>query len=237
MNMSKKALGQWVSVAFLLPSLLGGDMAKKGAEEGWLAWFGDEFPEQNEPQALEEGPLPGWLSAITESIAREYGVSPRLVKFIIWTESQGNPRKVSAKGAKGLMQLMPVVVQRYKVPDPYDPVANIRGGVQYLSNLLEDFCGDIPLALAAYNAGPTAVRKYGGIPPFAETQAFVKKVSELFHFVETSPPISLAAPGTGEKKFVDQENPPQRMTYSGSPGLLTFLLRRMNLEGVEVQIQ
>jgi Transglycosylase SLT domain len=216
-NMPRKFLGQWFCVAILLPSLLGGDMAKKGADEGWLPGVGDEFPEQNEPQAREEGPLPGWLSAVTESIAREYGVSPRLVKFIIWTESRGNPRKVSAKGAKGLMQLMPLVVQHYKVPDPYDPVANIRGGVQYLSNLLEDFCGDIPLALAAYNAGPAAVRRYGGIPPFAETQAFVKKVSELFHLVEISPPISLPTQGAVEKKSVEQEPPPQRMIYSGPP--------------------
>ncbi len=211
-------------------------MAKKGAEEGWLPGVGDEFPEENEPQAIEEGPLPGWLSAITESIACEHGVSPRLVKFIIWTESQGNPRKVSAKGAKGLMQLMPVVVQHYKVSDPYDPVANIRGGVQYLANLLDEFSGNIPLALAAYNAGPAAVRKYGGIPPFAETQSFVKKVSESFHLAETSPLIPLLAPGTFEKGASEQENASQRMIYSGPPRLLAFLLRSMSLEGREVQI-
>jgi soluble lytic murein transglycosylase len=235
--MPKKALGQWVCVAFFLPSLLGGDMTKKGAEEGWSPGVADDFPEQNEPQGIEEGPLPGWLSAITESIAREHGVSPRLVKFIIWTESQGNPRKVSAKGAKGLMQLMPVVVQHYKVSDPYDPVANIRGGVQYLVNLLEEFSGNIPLALAAYNAGPTAVRKYGGIPPFAETQSFVKKVSEVFHPVETSPLISLMVPGTGEREAAPQENPPRGMMYSGLPGLLAFLLKSTSLEEHEVQIQ
>jgi Transglycosylase SLT domain len=235
--MPEKALGQWVCVAFLLPSLLCGDMTKKRTEEGWSPGVGDVFPEQNEPQAPEEGPLPGWLSAITETIAREHGVSPRLVKFIIWTESQGNPRKVSAKGAKGLMQLMPVVVQHYKVSDPYDPVANIRGGVQYLGNLLEEFSGNIPLALAAYNAGPTAVRKYGGIPPFAETQSFVKKVSESFHLVETSPPISLMVPGTGKREAASQENPPRWMIYSGLPGLLAFLLKKIPLEEQEVQIQ
>jgi hypothetical protein len=235
--MPKKALGQWVCVAFLLPSLLAGDMAKRGTEEGWSPGLGDELPEQNEPRAPEEGPLPGWLSAITESIACEHGVSPRLVKFIIWTESQGNPRKVSRKGAKGLMQLMPVVVKHYKVSDPYDPVANIRGGVQYLVNLLEEFSGNIPLALAAYNAGPTAVRKYGGIPPFPETQSFVKKVSELFHLVETSPPIFLMVPGTGEREAASQENPSQGMMYSRLSGLLAFLLKSMSLEEHEVQIQ
>ncbi len=234
--MLRKALGQWVCVAFLLPWLLGGDMAKKGAEEGWSLGFREESPEEVEPQIVKEDPLPGWLSAITESIACEHGISPWLVKFIIWTESQGNPRKVSAKGAKGLMQLMPVVVQHYKVSDPYDPVANIRGGVQYLANLLDEFSGNIPLALAAYNAGPKSVRKYGGIPPFAETQSFVKKVSELFHLAETSPPIALLSAATGEWEAASQENAPQRMIYSGPSRFLAFLLRSMSLEGREVQI-
>jgi soluble lytic murein transglycosylase-like protein len=93
------------------------------------------------------------------------------------------------------MQLMPVVAQHYKVADPYDPAANIRAGVQYLGNLLEEFSGDLPLALAAYNAGPTAVRKYRGVPPFAETQAFVKKVSLLFQATNTASPFPLLAPG------------------------------------------
>jgi len=130
---------------------------------------------------------------------------------------------------------MPVVMQQYKVSDPYDPVANIRAGVRYFCNLLEEFSGDLPLALAAYNAGPTAVRKYRGIPPFAETQAFVLKVSDLFHAAETKPPFPLLASRMEEAET--PENPPERKVFKGSPRLLAFLLKNLYHEPVEVQIQ
>lgn len=186
--MGQKFLPPWAGFVLLLPLLVDGDFTKKAPGEVEPAMHRD-LQEEGEPALPREEPLPRWLSAITEDIASEHGISPRLVKSIIWAESQGDPRKVSPKGAKGLMQLMPVVAQHYKVADPYDPAANIRAGVQYLGNLLEEFSGDFPLALAAYNAGPTAVRKYRGIPPFPETQAFVLKVSELFHAMESEPPF------------------------------------------------
>jgi hypothetical protein len=233
--MSRNTLKQWVCVAFLLPSLLGGDVGKKGGGEAWLPGLPEDFQERDEPRDLSEGPLPEWLSTITEDIAGEHGISARLVKSIIWTESQGDPRKVSPKGAKGLMQLMPVVMQQYKVSDPYDPVTNIRAGVQYFCNLLEEFSGDLPLALAAYNAGPTAVRKYRGIPPFAETQDFVLKVSDLFHAAETKPPIPLLALRMEEAET--REKTPERKVFKGSPKLLAFLLKNLYHEAVEVQIQ
>ncbi len=174
-------LKKWVWTFLFLPVLLLGNHSGKpsGDEspflEGEIQY--DPFPSAVFPDDAPRGSL--WL--LTENIAFEHGLSPKLIKSIILTESNGDPQKVSPKGAKGLMQLMPIVIQEYKVLDPYDPVANIRGGVQYLSSLLNEFSGDLHLALAAYNAGPGAVRKYRGIPPFPETEAFVKKVSGMFH--------------------------------------------------------
>ena len=175
-----KDIKKWIWIFFLVPVLLAGDHSRR-AETG-SSTQQEESAEESFPSILFlDEPLPGSLWLLAENIAFEHGLSPKLIKSIILTESNGDPQKVSARGAKGLMQLMPVVVQRYKVLDPLDPVANIRGGVQYLRALLEEFSGDLHLALAAYNAGPGAVRKYRGIPPFPETEAFVRKVTGLFH--------------------------------------------------------
>jgi hypothetical protein len=235
--MGQKFLRPWAGIVFLVPFLVAGDLTKKGPGEVAPETHGDGQKE-NEVAPPPEEPLPRWLSTITEDIACELGVSPDLVKSIIWAESKGDPRKLSPKGAKGLMQLMPLVAQYYKVSDPYDPVANIRAGVQYFCNLLEEFSGDIPLALAAYNAGPTAVRKYRGIPPFRETQAFVKKVSDLFQAAESMPPFPLLAPLIGEREIAAMvENPPARMTIRGSPKILAFLLKNIPADAQEVQTQ
>jgi soluble lytic murein transglycosylase-like protein len=98
------------------------------------------------------------------------------VQAIIQVESRGNPRAVSPKGAKGLMQLMPSVLKAYQVEDPFDPLANLEAGVRHLKYLLGEFSGNLSLALAAYNAGPANVKKYGGIPPFPETQKYLFRV-------------------------------------------------------------
>jgi soluble lytic murein transglycosylase-like protein len=109
-------------------------------------------------------------------ISREYGISPKLVEAIIQVESQGNPQAVSPRGALGLMQLTPEVLKACQVADPFDPLANIRAGVRHLHYLLWEFSGDLSLALAAYNAGAAAVRQYGGIPPYPETQKYLQSV-------------------------------------------------------------
>ena len=229
-----KSVKQWVGVAFLLPALLHGDSLRDGP--------GTEWPEPSAgPPATQPGnflgeePFPGWLLLITEKIAFEHGLSPGLVKSIILTESNGDPRKVSPKGAKGLMQLMPVVMQHYQVKDPYDPVTNIRAGAQYLANLLEEFSGDLTLALAAYNAGPTAVRKYRGIPPFTETQAFVQRVSELFQSLEPRPRIVHLAMNSGGGEPAAADSRP--MSFSGSPRNFSLWLKKMRPGLSEVQIQ
>ena len=111
--------------------------------------------------------------------AREYRVDPALIRAIIHAESAFNPRARSRKGAMGLMQLMPGTAKDMGVTDSTNPEQNIKGGVKYLASLLQTFSGDEALATAAYNAGPAAVTRHGGIPPFEETQTYVKRVKIL----------------------------------------------------------
>jgi soluble lytic murein transglycosylase-like protein len=105
-----------------------------------------------------------------------YNVPAELVRAVIWAESAGDAGAISHRGAIGLMQLMPHTAGEMYVQDPVDPAQNIMGGTRYLRWLANEFKGDMILTLAAYNAGPEAVRKYGGVPPFEETRNYVKKV-------------------------------------------------------------
>jgi len=115
-----------------------------------------------------------WVPAI-EKHAAHYGVDPAVVRAVMQAESGGFERSVSPKGAMGLMQLMPSTAEQLGVSDPFDPDENIRGGVAYLGDMLQRF-GDLPRALAAYNAGPGAVESHGGVPPYAETERYVDQV-------------------------------------------------------------
>jgi hypothetical protein len=114
---------------------------------------------------------------LIQQASAAHGVDVRLVKAVIQTESAYQARARSPKGAMGLMQLMPQTARQYQARNAYDPRANIEAGVKYLRTLLDQF--ELPLAIAAYNAGEGAVRRFGGIPPFPETQAYVKKVLAL----------------------------------------------------------
>lgn len=113
-----------------------------------------------------------------EQIARQHALNPRLVSALMAVESDFNPEAQSSKGAQGLMQLMPLIAQYYRVYDPFDPHQNINGGVRYLSDLLRLFNNRLPLALAAYNGGEGLVRKHGGVPPLLES--YVDKVLTLY---------------------------------------------------------
>ncbi len=117
------------------------------------------------------------FDSIIEQNAAAHGVSPHLVRAVIQQESAFNPRARSHKGAMGLMQLMPATAAELGVEDPYDPYENIRGGVAYLKGLLVKFEQNVELALAAYNAGPKAVEKYGAIPPYRETRDYVSRIT------------------------------------------------------------
>jgi cell wall-associated NlpC family hydrolase len=112
--------------------------------------------------------------------ATEAGVPPALVKAVAKAESGFDPKSTSGAGAQGLMQLMPGTASGLGVTDPYDPLQSLRGGAKYLRQQLDRFGGNYEKAIAAYNAGPGAVQKYGGIPPYAETQAYVPRVMAYF---------------------------------------------------------
>ena len=115
------------------------------------------------------------LGPLADQIAEENGVDSDLFRALVQAESSWNPAAVSPKGAMGLTQLMPATAKGLGVSDPLDPIQNMQGGAKYLKGLIEQF-GSPELALAAYNAGPGAVRRFGGIPPYAETQAYVRRI-------------------------------------------------------------
>jgi soluble lytic murein transglycosylase-like protein len=135
-----------------------------------------------------------------------YKIPAELIRAVISVESAGDTSAVSRAGAKGLMQLMPQTAGHVFVKDTLDPAQNIQGGTRYLRELANQFNGDMMLVLAAYNAGPEAVRKYGGVPPFAETRGYVRKV--MAHYLELKQEIAqrkiaLAAPvfaGGGQER-------------------------------------
>jgi soluble lytic murein transglycosylase len=116
------------------------------------------------------------MRAIIRRHAATFRLEEALVRAVIKAESGYNPRAVSKKGALGLMQLMPDTARLLKVRDPLDAEENIRGGSRYLRLMLDEFNGNLDLALAAYNAGPNAVRRHGGIPPYEETRTYVDRV-------------------------------------------------------------
>jgi soluble lytic murein transglycosylase len=122
--------------------------------------------------------------------ANSYQLEEALVKAVIKVESDYRPGTVSKKGAQGLMQLIPETARSLRVSNPFDPSENIRGGSEYLRRMLDLFNNDLELALAAYNAGPTAVKRYGGIPPYNETQNYVKRVKRyLDHYRSAGDPL------------------------------------------------
>ena len=136
-----------------------------GSEAGWLR--------------LPKGDTRPYLNEILEASSR-YGVPDQLVTAVIRAESGFNARAVSRKGAQGLMQLMPATASNLGVRNSFDPRENIHGGVRHLRGLIDRFPGNLPLAIAAYNAGEKAVLTYGGIPPYPETQDYVGKVLRFY---------------------------------------------------------
>jgi soluble lytic murein transglycosylase-like protein len=120
------------------------------------------------------------LEELVRRISFEHGVDPDLAHAVVRVESDYDPRAVSRRGALGLMQLMPATAQRLDVDDPFDPEKNVRAGVREVARLLDRFAGNLPLVLAAYNAGEGAVLRFQGIPPYDETQHYVTRVMSLY---------------------------------------------------------
>jgi len=128
-------------------------------------------PEPEAPVAT-----PGDLESLARDVARRYEMDEKLVAAVVRAESGFDPQALSRVGAMGLMQLMPATAADMDVADPFDPEQNLEGGVRYLKWMMLRFPGRVDLALAAYNAGPTAVERYGGIPPYRETRSYVSRV-------------------------------------------------------------
>ena len=143
--------------------------------------------------------------------AASQGVSPELVRAVIQVESAFNPRAVSPKGAMGLMQLMPATARELDVDNPFHPEDNIRGGVAYLRQLLDRYDRNVELALAAYNAGPGSVAKYGTVPPYRETQDYVKRVTGK------SGPLAPPAPDPTIYKWIDIVDGKAIVRYGNKP--------------------
>ncbi len=155
-------------------------------DEQGLAHF-TNAPTSSGYRLLQPGVLPrasrltsASIQELIAAFAAEHAIDSALIKAVIQVESNFNHKAVSRKGAQGLMQLMPSTIGRLSVGDAYDPHENIGAGVRYLRQLLDQFQGDLTLALAAYNAGEKAVLQYRGVPPYRETQDYVRKVMNLY---------------------------------------------------------
>lgn len=169
--------------------LLLGVAGQAAAGGGVIVYTGPDGLQRvvNVASATPAGPVPEAPAArrmalwpVVVETAREHGLDPHLVDLVIRMESGYNPRAVSPKGASGVMQLMPATAQLYGVRDVFDAVENIRAGTRYLADLLRRFSSDLRLALAAYNAGPEAVVRHGGVPPYAETRQYVSSILGVY---------------------------------------------------------
>ena len=134
-------------------------------------------PEELFPANPVQAPPTGPFGNLIRTAAEKHGVNERLLRQVIAAESNFNPRAVSHKQALGLMQLLPVTAARFSVANAFDPAQNIDAGTRYLKELLNRYSGNLPFALAAYNAGPEMVERYRGIPPFPETQKYVRRIT------------------------------------------------------------
>jgi soluble lytic murein transglycosylase len=175
----------------LLPVVSGADIYRYVDRDG-VIHYSNTQPDEKFTLYLREGRKtaprapgaelvdPSWMTGYVDRFSRANDLPPALVHAIIKAESNGKRNAVSPKGAKGVMQLMPFTSKRLRVSDPFDPIENIEGGIKYIKELLVTFEGNLTNTIAAYNAGPAAVRKYGGVPPYQETRLYVRRVMDLY---------------------------------------------------------
>ena len=203
---SYKNLASWVTTAIMVLLVLGlplyeGLTFAKPVPEEPVPSQTETMPEKILPEKiLPEKPMPLVLCMEAERLyhsiiieaANRHQVDPAIVKAIIMAESSYNPKAISKKGAKGLMQLMPKTAAELGVKDSFNPVYNINGGVQYYKKMLNQFNGDVKLALAAYNAGSRKVKQYQGIPPFKATRYYIKKVFKYYKYYKKQVDIKRA---------------------------------------------
>jgi soluble lytic murein transglycosylase-like protein len=160
----------------------------------------------------------GRFRSLIEQAAQRHHLDAALLAAVVHVESGGNPQAVSPAGAQGLTQLVPATAQRFGVQDPFDPAQSLDGAAKYLQGLLGQFGGDVSKALAAYNAGEGNVKKYGGIPPFAETQAYVPAVLAAYDTYRQPQPASSG--GAGSLRQGGSQHPTGDSTAVDSGGVL-----------------
>jgi hypothetical protein len=162
---------------------------------------------------------PPHIDKMIQQYSTEHGVDPELVKAVAKVESNFNPYAISYKGAQGIMQLIPQTARRFGVKNVYDPKQNIEGGVKYLKFLSRMFPDNLPHVLAAYNAGENAVLKYGGIPPYRETQNYVRRITRLYQPKENSKKgLMETAQNEPERVIVRSMDASGRVVYSNLEG-------------------
>lgn len=180
------------------------------------------------------------LDAIFEAAGQRYNLPANLLKAVAQVESNFRPNATSRAGAQGIMQLMPATARHLGVEDSFDPEQNIMGGARYLRGLLDRFEGDLSLALAAYNAGWPTVVRHGGIPPFAETQAYVPRVLELFNGGNiTAGVVNLNGQGSPQNAApAHQPTPPARQAPqdNGMAAMTDMLNQMMMMRMMEMQM-
>jgi soluble lytic murein transglycosylase-like protein len=160
-----------VSAGYFLSGVSGGRDVRPVAQEARVEAAPVETASANTEADVEDD-----IDAYIKVVSARYGVPADLVAAVIEAESDNNPRAVSRRGARGLMQLMPKTARTLGVHDPFDPRANVDAGVRHLRAMMDRFGNNLPLVLAAYNAGEVAVIKHRGVPPYRETRAYVKRI-------------------------------------------------------------
>lgn len=165
-----------VTLLALMLGMYSASLAQADPQNGESA----RVQESEKPELLAENEAEGRYMEIIIEAAERFGVDPALITAVIKAESEFNPRAVSHRGARGLMQLMPATASALGVKNSFNPEHNIHGGTKYMKQLLDQFDGKVKLALAAYNAGSRKVHKYQGVPPYKVTRSYIRKVFSYY---------------------------------------------------------
>jgi soluble lytic murein transglycosylase-like protein len=203
-----------VACGFLLAGSLPGPSCLRAAQIATITGqsghsvYVNANPANTQSGITQAAPLfksPARIDSIIDRVSSHYQVDPKLVHALIRVESNYDPSAVSSKGAMGLMQLIPATAQRFGVQNPFDPKQNIQGGVSYLKYLLHLFGGNLPLSLAAYNAGEQRVIRSGGIPAIPETEHYVRAITHLYHSKNAATAAAAAGRIAPITRYVDSQ--------------------------------